>query len=172
MPLRQFLSVQLGAYEYLEARFLAVVQSLESLHRCTANHTVMNDDEFIDITNKLIEQCPEHRKKWLRGRLEFANEIPLRKRIKSLMRPFRSYFGNNESRESLIDNIVNTRNWLTHFDPDSRERALDGIDLVYAFKKMQGLAILCFLRELGFDKAEIRDTVRRLPDLRHQLVVE
>jgi hypothetical protein len=106
----------MGTQPSLEARFLTLVTGVEVYHRRTSDEKEMDEVEFEELVENLIEHCPGERKEWLRGKLRYDNEVNLRKRIKRLIEPFKYLFGNNEKREKLVNRILDTRNYLTHYD--------------------------------------------------------
>lgn len=103
-----------------------------------------------ELIKDLIENCHEEKRDWLQGKLMFANEIVLRKRIKRLIKPFKYLFGNNRNREKLINRVVDTRNYLTHYDQCLKAKAAEGRDLQILCQKMEVLFQLHFLQLIGF----------------------
>ena len=95
----------------------------------------------------------------MEGRLKFANEIVLRKRIKTLIEPFKGLFGNKEKRKKLINRIVDTRNYLTHYDPELESRAAKGWDLQVLCQKVEVLFQLHFLQLMGFSERDMNSIV-------------
>ena len=81
--------VQMGAqhYQYLEERFMALVQGLEAYHRRTSDEKQMDQEEFEELVNNLIDQCPEEKREWLKGKLKYGNEVSLRHRLRKIVQP-------------------------------------------------------------------------------------
>ena len=144
-----------GAHSYLESKFLSLAQAIETFHRRTSEETTMPGTEFDELVAQLLVACPDSRKEWLEGLLKYANEISLRKRLKKMIDPFKSYFGTARDREALIDNIVNTRNYFVHYDKSLKEEAQDVIELWEVCMKIEGLFQLHLLKLLGFSSSEI-----------------
>ena len=149
----------------MEARFLALVQGLEAYHRRTSDEKQMDEAEFKELVENLIEHCPEKRKEWLEGKLRYGNEVNLRKRIMRLIEPFKDRFGNSEKRRTLINKIVDTRNNLTHHYSGSEN--FD--DLWVLCQKMEALFQLHFLLLIGFSREEIRSINWNCQELRRRL---
>ncbi len=143
------------AHEYLENKFLSLAQAIETFHRRTSEETTMPGTEFDELVAQLLLTCPQSRKEWLEGLLKYANEISLRKRLKKMIDPFKSYFGSARDREALVGNIVNTRNYLVHYDRSLETKALTGIELWGVCMKIEGLFQLHLLKLLGFSSSEI-----------------
>ena len=151
---------KMGAQPSLEATFLTLATGLEAYHRRTSDEKQMDETEFDELVENLIEQCPDERKKWLRDRLRHGNEVSLRRRITRLIEPFKDLFGNNKKRKKLINGIVNTRNDLTH--PDSKPEDVE--DLRVLCQKMEALFQLHLLQLIGFSQEDINSIVD------HQLI--
>ena len=121
----------------------------------------MDEVEFEELVENLIENCPGERREWLKGKLGYSNEVSLRKRIKKLIEPFKEFFGNKENRKKLINRIVDTRNYLTHYDPDLESEAAKGGDLQVLCQKMEVLFQLHFLQLIGFSQEDVNSIVER-----------
>lgn len=164
-----YFSTKEGAHKYLENQFLSLAQGLETYHRRTSTEKLMDEVIFEELVEKLVEQCPEEHKKWLSGRLTHGNEINLRKRIKNIIEPFRDIFGNNKEISSLITRILDTRNYLTHYDKSSDSKSAKGKDLYLLCLKMEAIFQLHFLQILGFTPAEIKSVFDNSYELRQKI---
>ncbi len=185
--LRESLTLWLGNYDKLEpafnlyfssksearrfsdSRFLSLAQGLETFHRRSSTELVMPPEYFNSIVSNLLSKCPDEKKSWLKGILAHANEIPLRKRLKQMLEPFKPYFGSCNERESLINSIVDTRNYLTHYDPGLENTAATGFDLYKLCIKMECLFQLHFLQLLGFTEDQIKVIVNNNHKLKQNL---
>jgi hypothetical protein len=127
--LNLYFSVRTGTHKYLESKFLALAQGLETLHRRTSTEKMMDQDQFQELSEEIISHCPEEHKLWLSGRLMHGNEINLGRRLKGIVEPFKQYVGDREERTKLIRAIVDTRNYLTHYDESNAENVVKGRDL-------------------------------------------
>lgn len=145
---------------YIQSQFLYYAQSLEALHRRTASGTMHPEEDFKKVIEDMIEVCPDQYKDYVRERFKFANEPSLRRRLKELITPFRTYFGSSENREKLVTNIVDARNYYTHYGKDASGVASDTGKLYLITLKMEALLQLQFLRHIGFTEGEISDFVK------------
>ena len=134
---------------------MALVQGLEAYHRRTSNQKQMDEAEFKELIDNLIDQCPQERKEWLKGKLQYGNEVSLRHRLKSLIEPFKEIIGDQKKQKELINRIVNTRNYLTHYDLSLESKAAQGEDLWPLCLKMELLFQLHFLQLIGFTHEQI-----------------
>lgn len=160
---------QMRTQPSLNAIFLTLVTGLETYHRRTSEEKEMDEVEFEELVENIIENCSEEKKNWVKGKLTFANEIVLRKRIKRLIEPFKDLFGNNEKRKKLIKKIVDTRNYLTHYDLSLESKAAKNEDLRILCQKMEILFQFHFLQLIGFSREEIDSIVVNRCDLQHKL---
>lgn len=152
---------QMETQPSLEATFLTLVTGLEVYHRRTSDEKEMDEVEFEELVENLIGHCPGEREKWLRGKLRYGNEVNLRKRMKRLIEPFKHFFGNNEKRKKLINGILDTRNYLTHYDLSLESKAAKGLDLQVLCQKVEVLFQLHFLQLIGFSEENINSIVDR-----------
>ena len=67
---------------FVDVRFLQLAPGLETVHRRTfPERTVMEDKEFQDILDSVLDVCPPDRKGLFKGKLAHANEPNLRRRV-------------------------------------------------------------------------------------------
>ena len=149
----------------LNLQFLTLVQALEAFHRRISNETHMDEDEFAEIRKNIINQIPKKDRNWFCSKLDYANELTLRNRIQKLIEPFDCLI-DDERKPQLIDYIVNTRNYLTHYDSKLELKAAKGRVLEFLCRKMNALFRLHFLKLIGFDEQEIDDIVDKCPYLK------
>ena len=134
---------------------MALVQGLEAYHRRTSDEKRIDEAEFDELVENLVNQCPEEHREWLSGELRYGNEVSLRKRLRSIINPFKDVIGNRAKRNNLIDRIVNTRNYLTHYDLSLESEAAEGQDLWNLCVNMELLFQLHFLQLIGFNREQI-----------------
>lgn len=153
--LNLYFSAVTGVHRYLEGKFLALAQGLETYHRRTSDEKLMDESEFRNLVAHSICHCPKDKRKWLRGRLIHGNEINLGVRIKKIIEPFKTHIGSNKERSKLMRDIVNTRNYLTHYSENLKSEAVLGVDMWPICQKMEAIFQLHLLEKLGFSSAEI-----------------
>ena len=167
--LELYFSAKTGAHKYLESQFLALAQGLETYHRRTSNEKLMDEAVFKELTENLRKQCPEEHKNWLSGRLEYGNEVNLRRRIKLIIEPFKEFLGTTKEREKLINTIVDTRNYLTHYNNSLESKAASDKDLFSLCRKMEAIFQFNLLQELGFREEEIKSIFDNSDELQEKL---
>lgn len=161
-----YFSAKMASQQYVEDRFSSLVHGLEAYHRRTSNKTQMDETEFTNLVNNLIETSPEDKQSWLRNRLKYGNELSLRQRIKRIIAPYHKILGAKKARIELIDSIVNARNYLTHYDLTLESRVAKGADLAPLCQKMELIFQLHFLHLIGFSQEEIISIVENSKTLR------
>ncbi len=79
----------------------------------------------------------------------------LKERLVDLVTPLAKHFGDDKENETFINDIVKTRNYLTHYDPTREDQSKTGIDLWRLCTKLEVLFELQLLRQIGFDSNQI-----------------
>ena len=158
-----------GIPKYLDGKFLALVQGLESYHRRTSSEKLMEDAKFNEIVTNLIEYCPKEHQEWLSSKLKYANEISLARRLKRIIEPFRNYFGSNNDRKKIIRKIVDTRNYLTHYDESLEANAAVGRELWLLCLRMEAIFQLHLLHVLGFTTEQIEAIFQNSNELQRKI---
>ncbi len=169
-----YLSSKIGAHKYLTGVFLSLVQGLETLHRRTSDETAMENDDFDRLHGAIVEAIPVDKIDFMKSKLKYANEISLSKRLRRLLHPFRELFGTSSERDLLVQNIVNIRNYLTHYDKaeETRVKQIMERDLHDFCLKMEVLLQLQFLQFTGMDVDRIKSIASRNHVLRHRLALD
>lgn len=164
-----YFSTKNGAQKYLDGKFLALAQGLETYHRRTSDEKLMDSSEFDSLVSTISESCPEEYSEWLNGRLMHGNEINLGKRLKRIIEPFKDKLGSSKERSKLLRKIVDTRNYLTHYSESLKDNAAGGEELWNLCKKMEVIFQLHFLKVIGFSEEEIESVVENSYPLKQKL---
>ena len=137
---------------WMHVEFLSLMQALEGFHRAVSPGLYIDAAAYEPIRQKIIAGFPpelesSHRSS-LKSRIQYGNEISLAKRMNELAKRLpdevlRRLLGlDGKVPRSWID----TRNYYTHWDEDSRENVLDGVAMHQA-----GVRLRLFLRVLYLD---------------------
>lgn len=167
--LNLYFSTKNGGQKYLDGKFLALVQGLETYHRRTSDEKMMDSNEFELLVSTIIDSCPDDYQEWLRGRLTHGNEINLRKRLKLIIDPFKHLFGSKDKRNRLLNKIVDTRNYLTHYDEKSKINTENNNELYIISQTMEIIFQLHLLKVIGFNSDEINDIVNNCSELKQKI---
>ncbi len=168
--LNLYFSTKIGAQKYIDGKFLALAQALETYHRRTSTETYIAKNEFQELLQQIKSNCPEQHKKWLASRIDYGNEISLRNRLNRIIESFKSHIGPDETIEKTIKLIVDTRNYLTHYDPKLESKAAKGRDLWLLCQKMEAILQLHLLKELDFDDNEINTVLSNSYKFKNKLI--
>ena len=166
-----YLSSKAGSYKYFSGVFLALMQALETLHRRLSNETQMETDDFEKLRADIMRVVPPDRRKFVESKLEYANEISLRKRLKQLICPFAEFYGTSREIKILIRKTIIVRNYLTHYDRKSERKAKQIIDddLLVICLKLEALFQLHFLHLTGMSVSRVKSIASKNTVLRHRL---
>lgn len=166
-----YFSTKNGAQKYLDGKFLALAQGLETYHRRTSDEQLMDSLEFQDLVSTILKTCPEQHVAWLNGRLMHGNEINLGKRLKRIVEPFKDKLGTSKERGKLLRKIVDTRNYLTHYSDNLKNNSASGDELLGLCQKMEVIFQLHFLKTIGFSEKEIDSVVNNCYPLKQKISV-
>jgi hypothetical protein len=155
----------------LEPDFLFLVQAVETYHRRTSDETDLPEEEHKVRLQQILDAVPSDYKSWLKEKLKYSNELNLRKRIKKIIDRFSDIFGNYIHRKSFTNKVVNTRNYLTHYDPELEDRtASDPIDFIDLIYKLRTILEVCFLNELQLSDEKIASVMERKIQERQEVI--
>ncbi|WP_458127773.1 ApeA N-terminal domain 1-containing protein [Pseudomonas sp. Z2-11] len=144
---------------FSESKFLALAQSLETLHRRTSDKTLMPADQYAKFSDNLLEVTPETAREWLKNKIKFGNEITFKQRLLDLTEPFQSLLGGAKRRKSISHKIVTSRNYYTHYNPDLEKDAQKDVNLLNLTYTMEALCKLIYLQKLGFSVENIEKMI-------------
>jgi hypothetical protein len=164
-----YFSTKAGGHSYLESRFLALAQGLETYHRRVSDEELMPSTEFDELVENLLNNCPESRRSWLQGRLIHGNSLSFTQRMVKILRPFGNRFGNSSAKSSLARKISLTRNYLTHYNEELSADAATGEELYYLCLKMEAIFELHFLTRIGFSDTQINRLLDGIGPLKGKL---
>ena len=154
----------------IEYQFLSYTQALEAYMRKNEifNDEFMNPEkyeivkkEFDEYVNNSIMESGQ-KDSW-KNKIEYGNEVSLRKRLKDLIRYLNEFDITqkitNGDMEEFNNNVVDLRNYYTHYGHDNKPNINNVIGLTFDLKL---LIELCILNELNFDKEFIDYTLDRV----------
>lgn len=160
-----------GESEIVEVKFLLLVQAIEVLHRRSARETEMDEQDCSNFLETVINSAPNKEKKeFLKARLRYANELSLQNRLNKMFEPFLEiYKFDKKSKKSFIRRIVDTRNYLTHYNECLESKASSGIDLFMLNLKLEALIQFHLLQIIGLSKDEILSLAHKKHSLKQKL---
>lgn len=145
---------------YLETKFIALAQCIETLHRRTRKGTYVSPDEYDLLLPQLTAAIPATLepsfKAALKSRLKFGNEYSLRKR---LMLSFAEHpkvlakFKINGDR--VASEIADMRNYLTHYELPTPSFDLKAVNIGRLCLLLKLLIEATLLTEMGLSHDEV-----------------
>jgi len=152
---------------YLNNEFLNLVQAIESYHRRTMKNCELPKAQHHRRMTGILRGAPNEHREWLEKKLSYSNEPNLRKRLKEILKScpksLSQVIGKNaRKRNSFVQKIQVTRNYLTHYDRSLEDKAAKDKELLKLTLKLRIMLQSCFLKELGFGAQEIENLVSGL----------
>lgn len=148
---------------YLDQKFLTLMQAIETYHRRTSDETDLSPADHAKRMTTIVDSVPEEHRAWVSKRLEYANEIPLRRRLKRIVDSCQLVAKKVTGKPStFISKAVDTRNYRTHYDPSLKNKAVTGTELHRLVVRLRALIEMCLLLELGFSAQEIDRIFERI----------
>lgn len=149
---------------YLQHRFLSIAQAIESYHRRIHGGLYLEEEKYQSLKRKLEDVMKEELEGELRNifiqKLSYMNEISLRSRLKELIEINKEFIDPVfKSDKHFINDVLNTRNYLTHYDKSLEERAKKGVDLYKIVEKLKFILEICFMQEIGVSQEKIMENI-------------
>ena len=156
---------------YLTHGFLNLTQGLESYHRRAIGGHYVADAVFgnllTTLTGSIPAAIPENYRSALKQGFRHLNEFSLRRRLGELITKCSPIILKLIKEPDIyVNQIVATRNYLTHYDKDPERQVLHGEDLYWATRKLRALLEICLLLEIGLSI----ETITKLFNRNQQMI--
>ncbi|MDR3125808.1 MAG: hypothetical protein LBU20_01940 [Candidatus Nomurabacteria bacterium] len=148
-----------------EVRFTLIINALESVHRRYFNHTNQTDKDYKDRLDRITSRLETKDARFVKEKLKYGNEISLRQRLKEIIDICEKH-GIKRPDEQLVDQVVNTRNYLTHGDKELRPKTLGDFKIQQASNILAIYTKLVLLKILGIKDDELKNIVDNSAQLR------
>ncbi|WP_040486967.1 HEPN domain-containing protein [Listeria grayi] len=161
--LRPTISYFVEAHErvfHIPMSFLKIVQALEAFSRRNRCNESMSKEKFGELQERLTScLAAEDDKQLVLGML--SNEPRLRKRLNDLFSEVNNIFNiPSKKRKSIINKIVNTRNYFTHFDNSLENKKMEPEEIIYISKYMKLVLRVILLKELDVSEELIEIRIK------------
>jgi len=157
-----FFGVQYSPRMYFEHQFLNMVQAAESYHRRRYSKQVLPEEEHRNRIDSILTTSEGRYREWLAVKLKWSNEPSLRRRIRELIDVAdRVISALAPDKESFIQKVLDTRNFIIHHDPSLEGKAAQGAELYQLTQTLSFLVQACLLGELGFSAERCVELFRR-----------
>lgn len=151
-----YFAAKSGPDLYLTNRFLMMAQAAETLHRRTFEQKgPLSDADFSELTAILENAVPQKYGNWLKAKLRYGNEPFLAKRLNALVDEIAQVFVNQLKPHAFVSAIVDTRNYLTHYDAALHGRAKHGDEFYALYRVLEILVRLRLAMLCGFSADDI-----------------
>lgn len=159
-PLLEYFSVSLAGTMYGEDAFNRVVRALETWHRFREGGTLLDEKRFGALLTKLRAALWEDEREFVLGRLQYANELTLKRRLDALIeaagQPLTLWI---KGYRKFARRVVMTRNNMTHGTADPLVFSTD--EMSYARGVLELLMMVTIFRALGLSDTLIAEAVGR-----------
>ncbi|MHB8647966.1 MAG: HEPN domain-containing protein, partial [Thermomicrobiales bacterium] len=146
---------------YPNFQFLALMQALETYLRREREGNYLSVEQYEPYRQRIVQSLPQglgpdHRES-LKNRIRYGYQHSLRKRIaqelNSTPYELRKYICTGDT---FIKTVVNTRNYLTHYEKDEGSFILESpLDLMIAVRRLRIFLIVLLLKDIGFTEPRI-----------------
>jgi hypothetical protein len=153
----------------LSAKFMDNVRALEVYHRlahpCGPEEIARYHEiskQILKSSAEIISRMPGYEER-IRSKLDYAYEPTLRQRLRTLVSQVNPVmkWGHNGDSEKWVSKVVDTRNYLTHYDARLRKVAAQGLQLQRISGRSESLIIALLLLELGLGEDLAEKIIQR-----------
>ena len=146
---------------YPENEFLNLTQAIETYHRRIYGGEYISENVYLNGLYKTLTAAipqdisADFRSSLQKGKLRYAHEYSLRKRIYLLCQHISenlrvNFLNDKKAQSDYAERIADTRNYLTHYSPELKEKAITGGKELFELNNQLELIIsFCFLEQLG-----------------------
>lgn len=152
-----FFSLQYNPKMYLQQQFLNLTQGIETYHRCTYYNAILPEEKHAERIINVLNVVDKKYKKWLELELAYSNEPSLRQRLKDIYKMHEDIFKIFvTNKKEFINNVIQTRNYLTHYDKKNERTVMTGIELNILINQLKLMLHIILLKEIGFSDDKIK----------------
>lgn len=145
-----------------EFMYITYAQAIETFHRKVCGGNYIDELRYLEILYpKFVDAIPQDNsissefKESLKGKFKFQNEYSLNKRLKDLFNKYELLKEIVPRPKVFIQRIVDTRNYLTHYNENLKETSYRGIELVYANELLKIIIEICLMKEIELEDSII-----------------
>jgi hypothetical protein len=157
-----------STFPFLELSFLASVNALESYFSGNKDEFLYEEDQWKEVRKQLKKILPKDWRGDVLQQFDYIRHKKLRSALAELFddaNRIARILG--EDRKRVIDTIVNSRNYYSHFASDLKAGALESTEAYIAMLALCGIFEALILQKLGFSQdvavQRVLDTPRLKP---------
>jgi hypothetical protein len=138
--------------------FLNLTQALETYHIRFFTGEIETPEIQKKLVESILKNAPPEHLEWLKEKLTFPKRPYFAARLKELIKSYPyPVIGRHGSIDYFINDVKNSRNYYTHYDPSLEKKAAKG-GYLKGIVLTLGLLLQAFvLKELGIDLVSIRE---------------
>jgi hypothetical protein len=155
--------------KHINTTLLNAIQTLEIYHRKSFEGKLFDKKTYRTYA-KLIKvyansTFPEAFAKKISDMMAFGNEFSLYNRLLELISVFEEetrikLIGNEDEINKFIRQLVDTRNYLTHFDVSKKKNLIEGNEEKYfAMQRLLAITAMLLFKEIGIEESVIREKI-------------
>ncbi|MGJ8570241.1 MAG: HEPN domain-containing protein [Hoeflea sp.] len=139
------------------------MQAFEAFDRKVNPGTLTSPEKFKEVYDAMVGAIPQGTANGLRQKMkaaiQYANEPSLRKRLKLFHDFLVSLIGSEPYgfKSSGIEQLVQTRNYFTHYPEDLKDKILSPSSTVRETERFSMLLVVCLLHEIGVTLDQTRN---------------
>jgi len=142
--------------------FLNSFQAAEAYHRYRRCGTDIPEADHEMRIKSIIDASPKDHRKWLSEKLQYSNEVGLRKRLKELLNERADLFEFTSSDITRYAyRITKIRNYFTHYSGEKDPEFATGQDFYIYDTLMQWTVTACLLEEMGINREQSHKLILR-----------
>lgn len=152
---------------YTEFKLLNYAQALEALHRRVFDGKYILDQDYEPIretlVNSILKNVDRDHRNALKAKIKYGNEFSQRKRIRLLLDDVweNCLYEFITDKKEFINNVVDTRNYLVHFDQNSITKVvLDSTGMFHLAERLKIILITHILIQLDIPRENIYRTIK------------
>lgn len=158
---------------FLHHRFLNTIQAIETYHSRVFKSEILEPTKHKARKKNIVDSCPREHAEWLKARLANSNSKTLSMRLNDLMRRYKSSLSPIIADFDWFNKkIRDTRNYYTHYNKEFRDKALKDEALLWNTERLSVLANACLLKELGFNRDEIKNLFEKAEFYKHLILIK
>jgi len=164
--LELFMSTISAEHSYHHLHFLSLMQALECFHRQFWTGKYTSDKKYEAIRNALAGAIPlntgNSHKDSLKSRIKYGNEYSLRKRVMEICKTLSD--GTKKTlfeKPDFVGKLIDTRNYYTHYDEESREEIFAPLELPVVNRRLQTLIFVLLLKKTGVPEGDVVNALKK-----------
>lgn len=151
---------------YVRTPFLVLSQAIEAYHSRKYDNKLFSDDIRKEIdgstqfSKKMCEVIAEPLREPFKHKMKYVNRKSLSMQIKELFEQNQVFKIFVKDEKQFIRQFVDTRNYLTHYDPEITEPPTEQSKIPFLTDTLRFMIISIILKEIGLKESEIERAIK------------